>query len=542
MNFLAPVRCVTPLALLAGASLAFLSCSSSPAPEPPPAGARLPSRVVAEGCPAGAVPPTAPGLRSIRERLRNAVVADSAVSVSIAVLAGNRLVWSEAFGLAERERGIRATSATPYAIASVTKPVTAAAVLRLVDGGSVELDRPVNAYLGEAGLRGPEDRADDVTVRDLLRHRGGLPSHFHFIYTDEDYRRPAMDETIRRYGVVMYPPGKQSVYSNLGFGILERLIEKVDGRSYATFVEEEVFGQLGIEDAWMGPPGDHGCDPAESYAFDGERLPPYDFDHRGASVVFATAAAMARFGAAHFERPAADLEGLVSPEMLTAIRMDPVIDPDGRSRGLGWTIRQHATGHVLVEHSGGMPGALSMLRVAPKAGLSVFAVSNSETSGLPGMVSAAVLDSLLPAAPRPEIREASPEEAGSRPGEPAVKPQDLAGRWCGTLHTWQESRPVELQISGHGDSASIAWPGRTDAVTVEDLRLRASGRLTGRADVMIDTPDAGRSPHYVQLDLRLHQNQLSGAAIAMAVPPYAERVHYGLPSHLRLERRCVASG
>lgn len=521
-------------------ALAVASCGGTARSEPPSVDGEPSPGPAADVCSADATVPTGLGLLAIRERLRNAVAVDSAVSAAIAVLAGDSVMWSEAFGLADRERGTRASAGIPYAVASVTKPVTAAAVLRLVERGSVELDQPINAYLGDAGLHGPDDWVDRGTIRDLLRHRGGLPLHFHFIYADEEYQRPTMDETISRYGLVAYPPGERSVYSNLGFGILERLIEVVDGRSYETFVEEEVFDPLGIRDAWVGSPDVQTCALAPVYAFDGERLPPYDFDHRGASAVTATAQAMARFGAAHFERPPPGLSGLLSADTRNAIHTDTVIDPGGRVRGLGWTIRRHGTGHVLIEHSGGMPGALSMLRVAPEARISVFAVSNSETSGLPGMISDAVLDALLPAAPRPAIRDAPPKEAGGRSASPVVRPENLAGRWCGTLNTWQDRRPIELRVSGTGDSASITWPGRAEPLQVDNFGVDTRGRATGRVDATIETPDAGRSPHYVQLDLWLHEAALTGAAIAMAVPPYAKRVNYGLPSYVRLERSCGA--
>ena len=85
--------------------------------------------------------------------------------------------WEEAFGLADAERGIRATPDTQYAIASITKPIT--------------------DYLGKESIRAHADDASKATVRTILQHRGGIAEHNQYYHGDDAAKRPPMDETIR---------------------------------------------------------------------------------------------------------------------------------------------------------------------------------------------------------------------------------------------------------------------------------------------------------------------------------------------------------
>ncbi len=101
-------------------------------------------------------------------------------SVSIAVAYKGRVIWQQSFGWADRERHIKASPGTVYSLASTTKPMTATALMVLVRKGKVDLDAPVERYLGSAQLRVFEGSARDVTVRrsghDVGRFRSRPPS------------------------------------------------------------------------------------------------------------------------------------------------------------------------------------------------------------------------------------------------------------------------------------------------------------------------------------------------------------------------------
>src|SRR5690242_7703344 len=102
-----------------------------------------------------AAAPATPDLSSVRKHIESLVASGTLPSVSIAVSRDGALLWEESFGLADRENDIKATPHTPYYPASVTKSLTATAVMLLRDRKQIALDSPLNDYLGAAKLSSP---------------------------------------------------------------------------------------------------------------------------------------------------------------------------------------------------------------------------------------------------------------------------------------------------------------------------------------------------------------------------------------------------
>jgi CubicO group peptidase (beta-lactamase class C family) len=114
---------------------------------------------------------------------------------------------------------------TPYAVGSATKPFTATAIVH--GNGAISIDRPVNEYLGSARLAARVGTVEEATVRRVLSHTAGLPTHYRFFFEDEKPRPPAIENSIRCCGVLMKRPGEMHLYSNMGYGILGHLIGQV---------------------------------------------------------------------------------------------------------------------------------------------------------------------------------------------------------------------------------------------------------------------------------------------------------------------------
>src|SRR5262249_36124593 len=140
---------------------------------------------------------------------------------------------------------------------------------------------------------------EDATVRRVANHTSGLPLHYQFFYFDEPYRRPSMDETIAKHGQLVSIPGDRYNYSNLGFGILDYIIERKSGKPYAQYMKDEVFGPLDLKDTSVGLPTDKTVTAATRYTNDGRALPYYDTDHAGASEIYSSAHDLIRFAAFH---------------------------------------------------------------------------------------------------------------------------------------------------------------------------------------------------------------------------------------------------
>lgn len=179
----------------------------------------------------------------------------------LAIARDNRLVYNRGFGYASVEDREVVELESTFRIASTTKPVTAVAILQLVDAGDIALDTPVFPLLALEELpNAPRDaRLDTITIEQLLVHSGGWnsaetidPQYLPWPMMASltlDAEIPAEGETIIRYMLsqpLAFDPGTKSAYSNFGFNVLGRVIEHVSGQPYEDYVLEHILTPAGI--------------------------------------------------------------------------------------------------------------------------------------------------------------------------------------------------------------------------------------------------------------------------------------------------------
>ena len=179
----------------------------------------------------------------------------------LAVAWDGRLVLNRGYGLANVDRQAPVEPDALFRVASVSKAITAVAIMTLVDAGTLALDDRAFPLLGlsPAANATTDPRLDTITVEQLLVHAGGWDSSKSFdpqylpwcrmaaatLGTDD----PPAPTTIVRYmmGVPLdFDPGSRSAYSNLGFNVLGRIIERVSGQPYAEYVRDHVLTPAGI--------------------------------------------------------------------------------------------------------------------------------------------------------------------------------------------------------------------------------------------------------------------------------------------------------
>lgn len=166
---------------------------------------------------------------------------------SVLIARGDELVFSKGYGSANLEWRIPNSPSTKFRIGSLTKQFTAAAVLLLEERGKVRIEDPVKVYLPEAPAAW-----DKVTVFSLLTHTSGIADYTRFSSIQSLKVFPATaDEIVTwfRDKPLEFPPGEQFSYSNSGYALLGYLIERISGRSYEQFVEENIFMPLGMKDS-----------------------------------------------------------------------------------------------------------------------------------------------------------------------------------------------------------------------------------------------------------------------------------------------------
>ncbi|MBL8268635.1 serine hydrolase domain-containing protein [Steroidobacter sp.] len=438
---------------------------------------------------------------AVRDHIRAGLIEHSVPSITVAVAQDGKILWEEGFGWADREKRIPATEHIMYSLASISKPITTTGLMTLVQAGKVNLDAPANDYLGNAKLRARVGDARDATVRRLGNHTSGMPGYSQFYYVDEGYRPPSRDETIRRYADISYLPGERYQYSNLGYGVLDYIIERVSGLSYAEYMRREVFIPLGMTRTSVNIGPGLEAFTATRYGSDGVPLPFYEFDHPGASAVFSSAHDLVRFGLFHLQQRQRDQKAILTDRSIEEMHRQTA-KPGPNGYGFGFFVNTRS-GQRVVTHSGGMTGVSTQLLLLPDAKLAIVVLSNS-MSPLTTSTMDRIASVMLPKWEPTKRREV-------RAPEPFVTPALLLGTWRGVLTTYVKELPLQLKF--RSDGTVHAQLGEQLPTLVNDPMF-IDGQFIGTMAARLGTPDADRFADRIQLFLDLRSGALMGVADA----------------------------
>lgn len=451
--------------------------------------------------------------RVIRQTLQEADVP----FIAVAIVQDGQIVWEEAFGYADRERRISATAHTPYSLASMTKPITATAVMKLHEAGRLDIDAPIERYLGGAQLAAYAFDADEVTARRIMSHSAGLPQYGNFHLDGSAPAGP--EQTISRFGMVVFPPNTRFEYSNIGMRILDAAVAQASGLSYGIYLQQEIFGPLGMSDSTLGlPPGTEG---AVRYDTDRHPMRMYMTDHPGSGDVWASAHDVARFLAFHMGTPLPGQQPVLTPttrlEMqrpASAYPMPTPADAPRRDIGANWILTT-SNGHPQVWHSGGQPGVSSVMAFFPEQKLAFVILANS--SAPLGGIGQAIRGALAP-----ELLEPP-----SEPAPPVPQPIPFRGRWVGTATSHAGEQPITLSFEETGEV--MVQLGSQDITALAQPAFE-SGALTGRFTGSSNIPEAARTKHGLSLKVVPVGGELTGQLVAQGMGTDAA---FMLPSFVR---------
>jgi N-acyl-D-amino-acid deacylase len=319
---------------------------------------------------------------------------------ALAVTRNRKLVYARGYGWADREKKISAKPDSLFRIASISKPFTGVATLQLVEMGKLKLTDRAFDYIDLPAIIPEGKKADprlkEITIGHLLHHNGGWNRDQSFdpmfrskiICQAAGVSGPASQAAIIRYMLgqpLDFDPGKRYAYSNFGYCVLGRIIEKVTGMSYANFVQTSVLGPIGVKRMRLG------ATLSERQARDEVRYYTVN-DEKGESL-FPSAPGMVPwpYGAFHLEAMDAHGGWLASAVDLvrfttalsdaehspllksTTIKtmLSPPEPPAERNKegklhdyfyGCGWQVRpQGPPGKVNFWHGGSLPGTWTLL-------------------------------------------------------------------------------------------------------------------------------------------------------------------------------------
>lgn len=310
------------------------------------------------------------------DSLAQATMAYGLVSgLSIGVQRGQDLLLAQGYGLADLDNQVPAGPHTVYQIASITKQFTAAAIMQLVDRGTISLSDPITTFLPEYPTQGHH-----VTVRHLLTHTSGVRS-----YPSDDTALETLPldiseaELLARIGAEPFDfvPGESFRYSNAGYVLLGMIVAAASGKTYEHYLQDHIFGPLGMRRSSV-------CDRkritpgrARGYGREEGELRLIDHDvsttHMGGagtlcSTVFDLMSWRSALTRGHVMSEAS-YEAMVTPGALA--------DGSEVPYGFGLQVRERLEGRLTLFHGGGATGFSSRLDYYPEADLTIAVMSNT---------------------------------------------------------------------------------------------------------------------------------------------------------------------
>ena len=317
-----------------------------------------------------------PRIAAFRAFAAEAMKAQQVQGLSVAVVYGDYR-WSGGLGLADVENGVPATEKSSYRMASVTKPMTAVAVLKLAEEGKIDLDAEVQRYVPWF-----PKKPQPVTIRQLLSHQGGI-SHYRD-YSKEGTLREAKTtrEAIEIFAGwdLVAEPGTAYRYTTYGYNLLGAVIEGAAGRPYAEVMAEKVWKPLGMSSTLMDDPRAVIANRVPGYVVENRRL-------RRSEYVDVSS----RFAGGGTRSTVDDIvrvvEGLAAGKVVRPETLDrawtAVPTRDGRltSYGLGFGVYPR-NGRWVVGHTGSQQETRTRFAHVPRKKFTVALASNYEHADL----------------------------------------------------------------------------------------------------------------------------------------------------------------
>ncbi len=311
-------------------------------------------------------------LRQFEEFAHKQMALDKTVGLTIGFVKGD-FVWVKAFGYADLENRVTARAESSYRLASVTKPMTAIAVMQLVEKGKINLDAEVQTYVPYF-----PKKPWPVTVRQVLGHLGGI-SHYKNLAQElhfKDHKSTRDSVAVFENFDLVAEPGTRYHYSSYGYNLLGAIIEAAAGMSYGDYMRQNIWQPLGMNDTRMD-------DPLEVIP---NRVRGYQLiDGKVKNSEFVDISS--RFAAGGTRSTVPDLlkfaQGVMSEKLLSARSMNEATQSMSTREGrltnyaMGWQTNPF-NGRYMLLHSGGQNETRTLLYILPSRKMAIAVGINFE--------------------------------------------------------------------------------------------------------------------------------------------------------------------
>jgi CubicO group peptidase (beta-lactamase class C family)/D-alanyl-D-alanine dipeptidase len=443
----------------------------------------------------------APAIERLTTLIEREVRDKKLPALSIALVDDQRIVWAKGFGCQDVKQKIPAAAETVYRVGSVSKLFTDIAIMRLVEAGKIDLDQPVARYLPDFQPKNPFDQRA-VTLRQLMAHRSGLirepPVGNYF-----DPTAPSLADTVASVNGIdlVYPPGQRIKYSNAGIAVVGRVLEKLQGERFETYVKRDVLDLLGMEhSAFEATPlvKKYLAD-AVMWTYHGREFPAPTFElgMSPAGSLYSTVRDLGKFLSCLFAEGKAANGQLLKPETLAEMYR-PQFAASGAKEGFGIGFMVgNPEGQRRIGHNGAVYGFATDLGALPDQKLGVVVVSSRDVANA---VSTRIANDALRAMLAAKTGKPLPIFIETQP-LPTADARALAGRYraadrgfeliesAGRLWLFPDEGGYRVEVRADGANLRIddvqAW-----GTVIE----RQDGKLKIGERIFEKQPDAGPPP------------------------------------------------
>jgi CubicO group peptidase (beta-lactamase class C family) len=401
-------------------------------------------------------------------------------SMSIALVRGDSVVWTAAFGYANMYTKTPATTQTLYSTGSSFKSVTATAVMQLAERGKLKLDDPINKYLGESAVK--DSSSKPVTFTHILSHWSGLTSGAE---TQPIWSRrlPKTLEGFTSSLTWVRPPETKWEYNNFAYGTAGLLVQKISGAEYEQYIVDNILKPLGVTTPHPVYPSPDMVErmalPYNAGGTFGKPAPvaQVHFDVYPAGDIYLTAEDMARYLIAQLNGGVYHGNRILSEESVREMHKERF----GGDYGYGfWMVHDTASGHTLIHHGGAIAGQRAFLIGDLDAKVGVYYMTNSDflPDGTPPAQSEIVYAALRLL--RGESYTPRPEQKGIAVDEKVLN------SYVGTY----DAGPAAITVSRVGRALAFRQNGQS---TITELVAETPSRfrLRGSRIAVVFEGDAG---------------------------------------------------
>lgn len=300
-------------------------------------------------------------------------LAQEVPGIDAAVAIDGKIIWSKGFGFADLEHEVKVIpGVTRFRIGSVSKPLTAAAMGKLMDAGKIDLNESVYTYLPDF----PRKKYP-ITLKQIGGHIAGI-RHYrgNEFLMNKRFNSVTSSLSIFKDDSLLFEPGTNYSYSSYGFNLLSAVIEKASGEAFLPFIQREVFSALDMNSTCPDFYDSIIVHRTSFYELDSTQkvinAPAVDNSYKWAGGGFlSTTTDLIKFGEAHMA------PGFLSAATLNTFTTSQVLaNGDSTSYGVGWRTYRH-DGLRGYGHTGGSVGGITAFRIYPNEKLILVLLSNS---------------------------------------------------------------------------------------------------------------------------------------------------------------------